>query len=64
MELEGCLCFKIAMHNNGKEATVNKVLDGGTYPVQKLVHSVFGKINYDNLKHNSLYLGLVLPYGG
>jgi hypothetical protein len=27
---------------------------------QKLVHSVFGKINYCGLKHNSLYFGLVL----
>jgi hypothetical protein len=26
--------------------------------------SVFGKINYGGLKHNSLYLGLVLPSGG
>jgi hypothetical protein len=25
------------------------------------VHSVFGKINYGGLKHNSLYMGLVLP---
>ncbi len=24
----------------------------------------FGKINYGGLKHNSLYLGLVLPSGG
>jgi hypothetical protein len=28
------------------------------------VHSVFGKINYGGLKHNSLYLALVLPSGG
>jgi hypothetical protein len=28
------------------------------------VDSVFGKINYGGLKHNSLYLGLVLPSGG
>jgi hypothetical protein len=29
------------------------------------VHSVFGNINYGGfLKHNSLYLGLVLPSGG
>ncbi len=28
------------------------------YPGKKLVHSVFGKINYGGLKHNSLYLGL------
>jgi len=28
------------------------------------VHSVFGKINYGCLKHNRLYLGLVLPSGG
>ncbi len=27
------------------------------------MHSVFGKINYGVLKHNSLYLGLVLPSG-
>ena len=27
------------------------------------MHSVFGKINYGGLKHNSLYLGLVLPSG-
>jgi hypothetical protein len=25
------------------------------------VHSLFGKINHVGLKHNSLYLGLVLP---
>ncbi len=31
---------------NGKEATINRVLDGSTYPDKKLVHSVFGKINY------------------
>ncbi len=28
------------------------------------MHSVFGKINYGGLKHNSLYLGPVLPSGG
>jgi hypothetical protein len=28
------------------------------------LHYVFGKINYGGLKHNSLYLGLVLPSGG
>jgi len=28
------------------------------------VHSAFGKIYYGGLKHNSLYLGLVLPSGG
>ncbi len=28
------------------------------------MHSVFGKINYGGLKHNSVYLGLVLPSGG
>ena len=33
------------------------------YPSLKLVHSVFGKMNYGGLKHNSLYLGLVLPSG-
>jgi len=49
---------------NGKEATVNRALDGSTYPGKKLVHSVFRKIYYDNLKHNSFYLGLVLPSGG
>jgi len=49
---------------NGKEATVNRALDGSTYPGKKLLHSVFGKINYGGLKHNSLYLGLVLPSGG
>jgi hypothetical protein len=49
---------------NGKEATVNRVIDGSTYPSLKLVHSVFGKINYGGLKHNSLYFGLVLPSGG
>ncbi len=49
---------------NGKEAIVNIVLDGSTYPSVKLVHSVFGKINYGGLKHNSSCLGLVLPSGG
>ncbi len=28
------------------------------------MHSVFGKINSGGLKHNSLYVGLVLPSGG
>jgi hypothetical protein len=28
------------------------------------VNSVSGKINYGGLKHNSSYLGLVLPSGG
>jgi hypothetical protein len=50
--------------SNGKEATVNRLLDGSTYPGLKLVHSVFGKINYGGLKHNSFYLGPVLPSGG
>jgi hypothetical protein len=54
----------IEIFNNGKEATVDRVLDGSTYPCEKAVHSVFGKINYGGLKHNSLYLGLVLPSGG
>jgi hypothetical protein len=49
---------------NGKEANVNRALDGSTYPGLKLVHYVFGKINYGGLKHNSLYLGLALPSGG
>ncbi len=49
---------------NRKDATVNKALNGSMHPVQKLVHSVFGNINYGGLKHNSLYLGLVLPSGG
>jgi hypothetical protein len=49
---------------NGKEATINRVLDGSTYPSKKLVHYVFGKINYGGLKCNSLYLGLGLPSGG
>ncbi len=40
------------------------MLDGGTYPSLKLAHSVFGKINYGGLKHNSLFLGLVLTSGG
>jgi hypothetical protein len=52
------------MSNKGKEATINRALDGSTYPGQKLVHSVLGNINYGGLKHNSLYLGLVLPSGG
>jgi hypothetical protein len=50
--------------SNGKEATVNRALDGSTYPGQKQVHSVSGIINYGSLKHNSLYLGLVLQSGG
>ncbi len=40
------------------------MLDGSTYPSLKLVHYVFGKINYGGLKCNSLYLGLVLPSSG
>jgi hypothetical protein len=49
---------------HGKEEIVNRALDGSAYPGQKLVHSVFGKMNYGGLKHNSLYLGQVLPSGG
>jgi hypothetical protein len=56
--------YVINQHLKGKEATVNKALDGSTYPGKKLVNSVFGKINYCGLKHKSLYLGLVLPSGG
>ena len=57
-------CMKLKSPSNGKEATINRALDGSTYPSWKLVHSVFGKLNYGGLKHNSLYLGLVLPSGG
>jgi hypothetical protein len=32
--------------------------------VSWLKASAFGKINYDGLKHNSFYLGLVQPSGG
>ncbi len=49
---------------NWKESTVNRALDGSTYPGWKLAHSVFGIINYGGLKHKSLYLGLVLPSSG
>jgi hypothetical protein len=49
---------------NGKEATVNRAPDGNMYPGEKLVHSVFGEINYGGLKHNSIYLGLVVPSSG
>ncbi len=49
--------------SNGKEATVNRALDGSTYPGQNLVHSVFSKINYGGLKCNILYLGLVMSSG-
>ncbi len=56
--------LEIVNVKNGKEATIIRALDGSTYPSYKLVHSVFGKINYGGLKHNSLYLGLVLPSGG
>jgi hypothetical protein len=62
-----CLHFlkrAVLLAKNVKEATVNRALDGSTYPSQKLVHSVFGRINYGGLNHNSLYLGLVLPSGG
>ncbi len=58
------LSNSLAYWANGKEATINRALDGSTYPSYKIVHSVFGKINYAGLKHNSLYLGLVLPSGG
>ncbi len=51
--------LKIFCYINGQEATINRALDDSTYPSKKLVHSVFGKINYGGLKHNSLYLGLV-----
>jgi hypothetical protein len=60
--MNGAACFKNV--NNGKEATINRALDGSMYPSKKLVHSVFGKINYGGLKHNNLYLGLVKPSGG
>ncbi len=45
-------------YTNGKEATVNRALDGSTHPGKKLVHSVFGKINYGGLKNTQqLILG-------
>ena len=47
-----------------EKAILNRMLDGNTYPSEKLVNSVFGKINNGGLKHNSLYLGLVRPSGG
>ncbi len=53
----------MTLQQNRKKATVNRMLDGSTYPSEKLVHSVFGKINFGGLKHNSLYLGLILPSG-
>jgi hypothetical protein len=54
------LFYQLKFINNGKEATVNRALDSSMYPSKKLGHSVFGNTNYDGLKHNSLYLGLVL----
>jgi hypothetical protein len=39
-----------------KEATVNRSLDGSMYPGEKLLHYVFGKIDYGGLKHKSLHL--------
>jgi hypothetical protein len=59
-----CLKGLEANRGNGKEATVNRALDGSKYPGLKLVHSVFGNINYGGLKHNSLYLRLALPSSG
>ncbi len=49
---------------NGKEATVNRMLDGSTYPAKRLVHYIFRKIDCGGLKHNSLYLVLLLPSVG
>ncbi len=49
----------IGFNVNGKQSTVNRALDGSTYPSKKLVRSALGKINYGCLKCNCLYLGLV-----
>jgi hypothetical protein len=54
--------LKTIIFYNGKEATINRALDGST--ASAFVHSVFCTINYGCLKHNSLYLRLVLPSGG
>jgi hypothetical protein len=62
LEIQAKNNFTLQM--DGKEATVNRALNGSTYPSLKLVHSVFRKINYGGLKYSSLYLGLVLPSGG
>jgi hypothetical protein len=43
--------------DNGKEATINRALDGSKYPGYKPVHYVFGKINYGGLKYSSFLLG-------
>ncbi len=42
---------------NGKTATLNRTLDGSTYPGIKLLRSLIGKIYYGGLKRNSLYFG-------
>ncbi len=42
---------------NGKEATVNKALDGSMYPGYKLVHFVFGKNKLWWFKTQQLILG-------
>jgi hypothetical protein len=41
------LCFNETLDSelNGKQSTVNKSLDGSTYPGKKLAHSALGKEN-------------------
>ncbi len=57
-------CLLHARCTNVKEATINRALDGSTYPCLKPEHSILGIIYYGGLKHNSLYFGLVLPSVG
>ncbi len=65
VRLQTCVsCSKCFSQKNKKMASINRAPDGSTYPGKKQVHSVFGKINYGDLKHNSLYLDLIPPSGG
>ncbi len=49
---------------NGKASTVNRALDGCTYPSLKLVPSSLCKKIVSCMKCNNLYSGLVMPSSG
>ncbi len=49
---------------NERESTANRVLDGSTFPGQKLVPSSLSEKNLVVKKRNNLYLELVMPSSG
>jgi hypothetical protein len=46
---------------NGRESSINRALDGSTYPSSKLMLSSLCKKKLVVKKCNNLYLGLLMP---